>query len=143
MPRSRHARPRPPVVPLVLGTLTGVALVVILVVALSRVAGSTQTASEGSGVPQTTPATTEALGASESCERAVTQALARYARVRVQGGDTALALGSEQARLSPLEYTAFSSVVNEVDMALASGQQGLGNIISSVMPAVRQRCAQG
>lgn len=141
----RHARPRPPVMPLLLGAAVGIALVVVLLVALSRVMGETPAAFEPSPAPETGPASPEALGASEGCERNVTRALARYAQVRFQGGDTALALAIEQRRLSPLEYRAFTSVVNDLDMLLAdpSRRVGVGDAITSVMPGVRRICRTG
>lgn len=145
---SRHARPRPPVMPLLAGAAVGVALVVACLVAFSHVVSGPVTSWETSPVPGNESASPEALEPSEapeSCERTVTRALVRYAQVRFQGGDTALALAIEQRRLSPLEYRAFSSVINDLDMLLAdpSRQVGVGDAITSVMPTVRRICRTG
>lgn len=123
------------------GLLLLTSMGVVAWTASARSGGETQTASQPTGVPQDTPSATDALSGSRACERHVTQALARYARVRLQGQDTGLALGVEQGRLSPLEYQAFSSAVNDLDTRLASQPgEGLAVSISIAMPPVRRIC---
>lgn len=83
MPRSsRHARPRPPIVPILLGALVGVLLVTIALVGLSRVMGSEMAAYQPSRAPSVTPDSSAPLRASEGCEREAVRSLSRLVTAR-------------------------------------------------------------
>lgn len=138
----RHARPRPPVMPLLLGAAVGIALVVVLLVALSRVMGETPAAFEPSPAPETGPASPEALGASESCEREAVRSLSRLVTARPSSSyEGVMQLAQEKQALSPQAYAAVELTLNSVQIQFAQqGGTGLAQIITAHRPQIRRAC---
>ncbi|MFA1538584.1 hypothetical protein [Actinomadura monticuli] len=142
-----HASPPETRRPL-LALVTGFVLLCLLgasslLVASSRRGGETQSLSQASPVPSSTWTLSRPLTPAETCERAVVQALTRYAVAVRSGQNPDLAMGAEMQSLEPLASEAILTVAYSFQIALsepAAQSEGLDATVKRVQPGIRRVC---
>jgi hypothetical protein len=144
MPSHRHARPRPPYIPAVVGGLIVLLLLLTLVLVLAGIGGSAPAAYQPSpGVPTSWYPSSPHSG-SQSCEREAIRSLARLVAARPSSEyEGSMQLAQEKQSLSPEAYAAVEATLNSVQIEFEqAGATGLAQIIQRHRSQIRQACAQ-